>query len=79
MPTNLICIGIGIAIGVVVMLVAYVLYSEEDDFRCKDCEHWDREKGKRYMFPLQGYCKMYDGFSDAYDYCAWGERKEGDE
>ncbi len=62
------CIGIGIIIGVVVMLVAYVMYTEESDdvVSCKDCK-WYNSKG---------YCEHWLRETDEDDFCSYQERRE---
>lgn len=44
--------------------------------RCRECKHWDRERGKRNNLQFDGYCEIFGGFCDPYKYCAWGERKD---
>jgi hypothetical protein len=42
MPINITCIGIGIIIGIIVMMVAYVIYSEAEDL--EEIERWNPSK-----------------------------------
>lgn len=81
MLVKMACMGIGIIIGMIVMMAAYVIYSDEEDAAicCRDCEHWDRELGQKLKFQFKGFCKLHDGLSDPNDYCAWAEPKGEDE
>lgn len=41
--------------------------------RCKDCKWFDRDDGS-----VIGDCEQHDRFTNINNFCAWGERREGD-
>lgn len=45
--------------------------------RCKDCTNWQRHTGM--VVSPNGFCFYHEIQSNGYDFCSYGERKEGAE
>ena len=46
--------------------------------RCKDCKHYKRYDDEIEGVTWQGLCNYGEFFTDDYDFCSRGERKDGE-